>query len=79
MVPQSLFIFTVRLAVMLVWLTPQRLFSGMSGYIIVPISTLAQLFKSRIMDKDRDGPYMPPFDHENVWGGNGFLIDEVEN
>jgi L-serine/L-threonine ammonia-lyase len=34
--------------------------------------------REQLLAKDRDGVYVPPFDHPDIWEGNGTLVDEVE-
>ena len=31
-----------------------------------------------LLEKDEDGVYVPPFDHEDVWKGHGTLVEELE-
>ena len=34
--------------------------------------------REELLAKDANGIYVPPFDHEDIWEGNGTLIDELE-
>lgn len=34
--------------------------------------------RQELLAKDENGVYVPPFDHPDIWEGNGSLIDEVE-
>jgi L-serine/L-threonine ammonia-lyase len=34
--------------------------------------------REELLAHDKNGVYVPPFDHEDIWEGNGSLIDEVE-
>lgn len=34
--------------------------------------------RTELLGKDKDGIYVPPFDHEDIWVGNATMIDEVE-
>jgi L-serine/L-threonine ammonia-lyase len=34
--------------------------------------------REELLANDENGVYVPPFDHEDIWEGNGSLIDEVE-
>jgi len=34
--------------------------------------------KDELMSKDENAVYVPPFDHPDVWEGNGTLVDELE-
>ncbi|TVY20775.1 L-serine dehydratase, partial [Lachnellula arida] len=34
--------------------------------------------REELLGGDKDGVYVPPFDHADVWEGNGTLVDEVE-
>jgi len=37
-----------------------------------------QYLRKELLAKDEYGVYVPPFDHEDIWEGNGTIIDEVE-
>ena len=34
--------------------------------------------REELLSKDNEGVYVPPFDHADVWAGNGTIIDEIE-
>ncbi|KAG0645332.1 L-serine deaminase [Hyphodiscus hymeniophilus] len=34
--------------------------------------------REQLLEKDKDGVYVPPFDHEDVWAGHSTLIEELE-
>ena len=35
--------------------------------------------REELLGKDGDGVYVPPFDHEDIWTGNGTIVDELES
>jgi L-serine/L-threonine ammonia-lyase len=35
--------------------------------------------REELLAKDKEGVYVPPFDHEDIWVGNGTIIDEIED
>jgi L-serine/L-threonine ammonia-lyase len=34
--------------------------------------------REELLGRDRDGVYVPPFDHPDIWVGNGTLVEELE-
>jgi L-serine/L-threonine ammonia-lyase len=37
-----------------------------------------RFLREELLANDRDGVYVPPFDHPHIWEGNGTVIDELE-
>jgi L-serine/L-threonine ammonia-lyase len=43
------------------------------------LSEADSYLRQELLAKDKDGVYVPPYDHRDIWEGNGTLVCELEN